>query len=152
MCGHVWNGREKRAPSKQKSRRYRGIRLHIKCAPHCLELELAVTYGIERADHSGDFIGEKTMRRITMLAAGLTMGLAVLAIPAAAAPAGLGNLQSAGVSKLAPEKVHLRSYRHCHRWGCHGGRRYYRGWGGPGIRLYFGTGRRGWGHRHRHHW
>jgi hypothetical protein len=89
------------------------------------------------------------MTRLAMLAAGLAMGLAVLATPAAAAPAGLGSLQN-GVSKLDPEKVHWRRYRHCHRWGCHG-RRYYRGWGGPGIRLYFGTGRRGWGHRHRHH-
>ena len=84
------------------------------------------------------------MRRLSILGAGLVMGLAALTMPAAAAPTALGDLQKAGLSKVAPEKVHWRGYRHCHRWGCHGRRYYRRGWGGPGIRLYFGSGRRGW--------
>jgi len=90
------------------------------------------------------------MKGLKILAAGIAMGLAsLLAPPASAAPAGLGALDSAGLAKVATEKVHSRGFRHCHwrdgdRW-CHG-RRYYRG-RGPGINLYIGPGRRSWRQR-----
>lgn len=87
--------------------------------------------------------------RTTTIAALCVAG--ALAAPASAAPVGLS--QTKGYStNTAVQKVEWRPYRHCHRrygrrW-CHGGRRYDRWGGGPGINIYIGTGRKD--HRHRH--
>lgn len=84
------------------------------------------------------------MRRLTL---GMIAGAAMLALgmaaPASAAP--LGAATAAAVQPAAAngiEKVHYRRYRHCHgpswdRW-CHGGKRYYRGYYGPGVNIYVG--------------
>ena len=73
-----------------------------------------------------------------------------LATPASAAPAGLSHTKGYTTS-TAVEKVNWRPYRHCHRrYGrrrCHGGRRYNRWGGGPGVNIYLGTG----GKHHRRH-
>jgi len=84
-----------------------------------------------------------------LLALGLGFGAGgATAAPAAPiAPLGLAATTNDGLL----QNVHRRAYRHCHRRGwqrwCHGPRRYYRHWGGPGIYFHFGTGPR-W---HRHH-
>ena len=70
--------------------------------------------------------------------------------PGSAAPTVPTKVTASGVASV--EKVGWRPYRHCHwRRGyrhCHGGR-YYRRYGGPGVSLYIGPGRR-WGHRNRY--
>ena len=76
--------------------------------------------------------------------------------PGYAAPLGSSKVATA---PSQTQLVHWRGYRHCHRWGCHGPRRYrryrsydygYNDYGyRPGIYLRFGGGHR---HHHRRHW
>ena len=77
---------------------------------------------------------------------------AALATPASAAPSGLSHTKGY-TTNTAVEKVNWRPYRHCHRrygrrW-CHGGRRYNRWGGSPGINVFIGTGGRKHHRRHR---
>ncbi len=76
-----------------------------------------------------------------------------LGVPAEAAP--LGSAKPAEPTSAQTQLVHWRGYRHCHRWGCHGPRRYsgyrYRSYDygyRPGIYLRFGGGDRYYRRRH----
>jgi hypothetical protein len=72
------------------------------------------------------------------------------ALPLAAAP-GMGEGLKTTASESSPiDQVHYRRYRRCWRYHrrvyCRHARRYYYSDYGPGFSLYFGGGRRHWGH------
>ena len=83
------------------------------------------------------------MKKLHVLFGALAFALIAHTVPVNAAPSGLFGLTGTRVAKTA-EQVHYRRYRHHHR-------RYYRS-RGPGISLYFGTGRRHHHHRHHRRW
>ena len=83
------------------------------------------------------------MKKLNVLFGAIAFMLIAQVAPVSAAPTGLSGLTT-GRAATAAENVHWRPYRHHHR-------RYYRG-RGPGISLYFGSGRRGYRHRRHHGW
>jgi len=76
------------------------------------------------------------------------------AAPTSATAAPLATAPRLDASSATVTNVHWRKWRHCHwRFGeryCHGGRRWHRGWDGPGIYLNFGKRHHGH-HRDRSH-
>jgi hypothetical protein len=81
------------------------------------------------------------MKKLHVVFGALAFALIAHTAPVSAAPSGLSGLTGTRVATTV-EQVHWRPYRHHHR-------RYYRG-RGPGISLYFGSGRRGHRHHRRH--
>lgn len=76
----------------------------------------------------------------------LALAAAAAGLMAVAAPTGATAAPISTAPRLdvpgGAMNVHWRGWRHCHwRYGeryCHGGRRWNRGWDGPGIYLNFG--------------
>jgi hypothetical protein len=84
------------------------------------------------------------MRKLFFAALGAAALIATASGGANAAPVTGMDVKSAVERDASQaEQVHWRRWRHCHRWGCHGGHR----WG-----IYHGWRHHGWRHRHhRHH-